>query len=248
MAIKNYSNKLADQIKEYNLLNKICLQLKEEFNLTTCVGAELEFYLIGNYDVQTLAEKINLTIKKEKGCNQFEIDLSPSIDIANYADSIKQIRQDIINHSMTLGFEANFSSKPFADDYGSSMHIHLNFQEDTDVEKYAKILCHYTKEYLDIFLPTDHDRRRLDSKFMAPTHISYGGNNRSVLVRIPDLAPRRLEYRLAAASADPSEVIYAILFSILRGLRNPLVIQPISKTYGNAYDEQYKLIKILSSS
>lgn len=246
MATKNYSNKLADQIKEHNLLNNICQQLKEEFNLTPCVGAELEFYLLGDYDLQSLAEKNNLNIKQEKGYNQFEIDLSPSTDIANYADSIKSIRQDIINNSIELGFTADFTSKPFADDYGNSMHIHLNFQEDENVEKYARILCHYTTEYLDIFLPTDYDHTRLDSNFMAPTHISYGGNNRSVLVRIPDSMPRRLEHRLAAASADPSEVIYAILFSILKGLRNPLIIKPLQKTYGNAYDRQYNLTKILS--
>jgi len=247
MAIKNYSNKLADQIKEHNLLNNICYRLKQEFNLTPCVGSELEFYLSGDYDVQALAEKIKLNIKEEKGQNQFEIDLPPSIDIVDYANNIKSIRQDIIKHSMELGFEADFSSKPFADDYGSSMHIHLNFQEDSDVEKYAQILCHYTGEYLDIFLPTEQDCARLDSEFMAPTHISYGGNNRSVLVRIPDSLPRRLEYRLAAASADPPELIYAILFSILKGLRNPLIITPLQKTYGNAYDPQYKLTKILSA-
>jgi glutamine synthetase len=85
---------------------------------------------------------------------------------------------------------------------------------------------------------------RLDSKFMAPTHISYGGNNRSVLVRIPNSIPRRLEHRLAAASADPSEVIYAILFSILKGLRTPSKIKTLEKTYGNAYDKQYNLSKI----
>ena len=80
---------------------------------------------------------------------------------------------------------------------------------------------------------------------MAPTHISYGGNNRTTLIRIPDLLPRRLEHRLASADADPYKVIYAILSSINTGLKHPEQIAKLDKTYGNAYDPQYNLAKII---
>ena len=54
------------------------------------------------------------------------------------------------------------------------MHIHLNFLENNDVEKYAKILCHFLPNTIDAYLPKKEDYKRLDSRFMAPTHISYG--------------------------------------------------------------------------
>ena len=158
--------------------------------------------------------------------------------------NIDELRRQIIHSADQMGGEADFSSKPFVDDYGSSMHIHLNFPEDDDIEKYAKILCHYLLDTLDYFLPSPGDYLRLDSKFMAPTHISYGNNNRSVLIRIPDSEPKRLEHRLAGANADPELVIYAMLQSIKKGLENPNAILPLEKTFGNAFDPQYGLRKI----
>ena len=125
------------------------------------------------------------------------------------------------------------------------MHIHFNFLENNEAEKYAKILCHYLPQTIDSFLQKKEDYERLDKKFMAPTHISNGGNNRTTLIRIPDLAPKRLEHRLASADAEPYKVIYAILYSIYSGLKNPEQITKLDKTFGNAYDPQYNLTKIL---
>lgn len=213
-------------------------------NLTPLVGAEIEFYLSENINVEALASEIGYDIKTEKGENQYEIDLNPTSDLVTMAKEIESAREDISFFAKKLGGEADFSSRPFIDDYGSSMHIHLNFLEDDNIEKYAQILCHYLPLYIKYFLPTDEDYKRLDAGFMAPTHISWGGNNRSVLIRIPDSLPRRLEHRLAAASADPAKVIFAILDSIKQGLSSYEDIPKLEKTYGNAYDAQYKLVPI----
>jgi glutamine synthetase len=125
---------------------------------------------------------------------------------------------------------------------------YLNFLEDNDAEKYARILCHYLPLTITAFLPKEEDYQRLDSRFMAPTHICYGGNNRTTLIRIPDSLPKRIEHRLASADANPYEVIYAILSSIYSGLKHPQQITKIDKIYGNAYDPQYNLVKILRSN
>ena len=79
---------------------------------------------------------------------------------------------------------------------------------------------------------------------MAPTHISYGNNNRTVMIRMPDSYPKRLEHRLAAADADPYLVIYAILNSIFQGIPNYAKINRLEKIYGNAFDTQYNLMMI----
>lgn len=218
---------------------------KLNHNLTPIIGAEIEFYLSENIHVKELASKIGHDIKLEKGKNQYEIDLPPSSDLVNIARDIESARKDIGLFAEQMGGNADFRSRPFANDYGSSMHIHLNFLEDSNIEKYAQILCHYLSQYIKYFLPRPEDYKRLDSKFMAPTHISWGGNNRSVLIRIPDSLPKRLEHRLAAASADPAEVIFAILDSIRQGILSYNNIPQIIKTHGNAFDEQYSLVPII---
>ncbi len=242
-----FKSKLADRAIKYNILKKIENSFKNDFNLTPYIGAELEFYLFNIKDKQHLSlleQHIGQRIKNEKGYNQYEIEIPASGNIASYPNKILRIRNTIIEKAKMLEIEANFKSKPFPDDYGSSMHIHFNFLEDENAEKYAEILCHYLPSTIRAFLPTKEDYKRLDSRFMAPTHISYGGNNRTTLIRIPDSLPRRLEHRLASADADPYQVIYAILSSIHSGLRYPKQITKLAKTYGNAHDPQYNLTNI----
>lgn len=232
---------------KYNNLNSLQQALKNDFGLTPCIGAELEFYLIGLKDQSQLGQLAELTefkIKPERGINQYEIDLSPSTDAADYAALINDARKKLHYYAEQLKLEINFSSKPFENDYGSSMHIHLNFLEDNEIEKYAQILCHYLPQTIDAFLPSEADYARLDSRFMAPTHICYGGNNRTVLIRIPDSLPKRLEHRLPAANCEPEKVISAILTAIYWGLTQPEKTEVFNKIYGNAYEEQYKLRKI----
>lgn len=238
-------NKLSDNQKKYNLLDSIKNELKNRFALTVCVGAEIEFYLNNVQDIPMLEVMVGPKIKAEKGQGQYEIDLPPSTDPVKYSKYIELVRKKIIFGANELGGYADFSSKPYKDDYGNSMHIHLNFQEDENIEKYARMLCYYLPESLSIFLPKEEDWNRLDERFMAPTHICYGGNNRTAAIRIPDSLPKRLEHRVPAASADPAFVIYVILASIVKGLTLPIDTTAYSKIFGNAFDRQYGLTKIV---
>lgn len=243
-----FENKLTDRMVKYNILKELENSFKKDFNLTPCLGAELEFYLLNiqdNLQLLKLEQSIGQKIKKEKGYKQYEIEIPPSTCVASYPEIICEMRNKIRAEARKLDLIANFQPKLFPNDYGSSMHIHFNCLEDDDAEKYAKILCHYLPQTIDSFLQKNKDYERLDSRFMAPTHISYGGNNRTTLIRIPDLLPRRLEHRLASADADPYKVIYAILSSISTGLKHPEQIMKLDKTYGNAYDPQYNLSKII---
>lgn len=238
-------NKLPDNQQKYNLLEEIGNVLKNNFGLTPCIGAEIEFYLGDVEDISVLEKMTGYAIKAEKGRNQYEIDLKPSNALVEYAKHIELVRDKVARSAKDLGGNADFSSKPYINDYGNSMHIHLNFLEDDDIEKFAQILCHYLSDDISVFLPLDEDWRRLDEKFMAPTHICYGGNNRTVAIRIPDSIPKRLEHRVAAASADPASVIYAILASIAKGLSSQVDTKTYVKIFGNAFDKQYGLQRIL---
>lgn len=89
-----FESKLTDREKEYNILKKIENSFKKEFNLTPCFGAELEFYLINftdNWQLTKLEENIGQKIKKEKGHNQYEVEISPSTNTAFYPDIINKM-------------------------------------------------------------------------------------------------------------------------------------------------------------
>jgi glutamine synthetase len=237
-----YSLKIAEPHNKYNKLTALQKHFKFHHALTPVVGAELEFYLSPGLDLAKLASKIEYEIQPEKGENQFEINFLPGEDLSMLAREIILVRSKITSAAEKLGGAANFNSKPFRNDYGSSMHIHLNFLEDNNIEKYANILCQYLNLHIEHCLPKSYDYKRLDSNFMAPTHISWGANNRTILIRIPDSLPKRLEHRLPSADSDPAMVIFSIINSINHALTsNEISLNKFEKIYGNAFDQQYNL-------
>lgn len=223
-------------------LELVLKALYEEFHLSPILGVEIEFYANLEIDIKILQKKLNIAIKKERGLFQYETDIGPSCNILELIQDIKNLKKRISIYGIDNQIEFSFDSKPLLNDFGSSMHIHLNFIEDQDVEKYANILCNYAKETIKYYIL---DSSRLDHNFMAPTHICYGGNNRTCLIRIPSSIPIRLEHRLADSNIDPIMPIYAIFASIYDGLKNSDKIKNYPKIYGNAFDSQYKLESLI---
>jgi glutamine synthetase len=231
---------LQNNIDKYKSITHIEQKLYEHFRLTPIIGAEIEFY------IKDLTQNLpDYILKEERGNQQFEIDILPeqtlikTLDKISHAQNILRMNQNVI-----------LSPKPFIDDYGNAMHIHINFLQngilifDTHsglMEQIAQILCHFLAEHFTIFAPTEEDYKRFDSKFMAPTHICFGGNNRTVAIRIPDKNPLRLEHRVPSNNINIYDGVYAILSSIYYGLKNPENISLHSKIYGNAWHEQYDL-------
>jgi len=102
-------------------------------------------------------------------------------------------------------------------------------------------LCHYMTPTFLVFAPDENHYARFDGELMAPSRVSYGGNNRSVAVRIPDSRPYRLEHRLSSPLTDPYLALFTIIKSLYLGIKNPDKIGSHTKIYGNAFDEQYGL-------
>ncbi len=229
---------------KYNQLRILQQKFQKQLKLTPVMGAELEFYLSDNIDIQKLGQEIGFDIEKERGGGQYEIQFLPHQDLVLLAQLIENTRKNIIEYCAAKNGWANFNSKPYIDDFGSSMHVHINFLEDNDIEKYANILCHSLRDYIDFCLPLAEDYQRLDHKFMAPTHVCWGGNNRSVMIRIPDAFPKRIEHRLPSSSADPALLFYGLLNVIKQALYTQNDIVEFPKIYGNAFDLQYNLQKI----
>ena len=76
---------------------------------------------------------------------------------------------------------------------------------------------------------------------MAPSHVCFGGNNRSVAIRVPEAYPRRLEHRVSSPITDSYLAICAILQALYLGIDKPSSISSHGKIYGNAFLEQYNL-------
>lgn len=235
--------RITDNFYRNNLLDQLIANYKNQLHLTPILGVEVEFYYLGEA-IETLPQSLNIPIKPEKGQKQFEFALGPEDNVEKL---VRECRL-VINQLQHIG--GVFTPKPFANDYGSALHVHVNFMnhhgenifnDEKTIEGAMQILCEDMEGSFLIFAPYEECYSRFDSKFMAPVNISWGGNNRSTALRIPPGA-RRIEHRVAAPNCDIALVIYEILFSLynfLSGHRAPCNLYP--KIYGNAFDEQYNL-------
>ncbi len=139
------------------------------------------------------------------------------------------------------GFVACFMAKPFAEDSGSGLHIHMSlvdrkgnnyFSQGRDTLatppfsarlRYAVGgLLNTMAESTAIFAPNANSFRRLLPEYFAPVDRNWGVNHRVVAVRIPqsDSENLRFEHRVAGADANPFLVTAAIAAGVHYGLKN----------------------------
>ncbi|MGX6960194.1 MAG: glutamine synthetase [Rickettsia endosymbiont of Pentastiridius leporinus] len=258
VSYNSFINTIANNLQKTKQLQKIIEQFQREYNLIPIIGVEIEFYLSPNIEIakfEILARKYLSRfkiseIRKEKGNNQFELDLPPSKDLIKYVKKISEVKITLTKIAKQLNGYIDFSPKPFLNDYGNSMHFHINFDNEyvDYINLAAQGICHYMLDTLLVFMPRSIDYLRVVKGFMAPTHVSYGGNNRSVAVRTPNSQPKRLEHRLSSPDTDPYIAIFTILKSILLALKSPDSVKNIEKIYGNAFDSQYNLTPLPSSA
>ena len=94
-------------------------------------------------------------------------------------------------------------------------------------------------EFLAMISPTVNSFSRLVPGFWAPTHSTWGHENRTCALRVIEGGPRsqRVEFRVAASDANPYLVLAAALASGLYGIENELELS--APTEGNAYDQEH---------
>jgi glutamine synthetase len=221
-------------------------------DLIPCVGLELEFYLPG----ATIDIFNSIDIAPETGIDQYEIRFPPTSDILGLADHVVATIANIKALAQQHGLAAHFHSKPFVDQPGSGMHIHLNYLDSAGCNLFASAhdreslylqhaaggLLEWMARHMALFAP--HSRARFENLTMeTPTRICWGNNNRTAALRVPEVqgnqAAKRLEHRVPCSDSDPHLVIGAILAGALYGVRNK--VMPPPKVHGVAFDEQYGL-------
>jgi len=245
--------------------------LRTDFRLSPVTATEIEFYLHGSDECATLAtfwqeiENSGLDIfnhSKETGKEQYEVALAPRPDPVKTAADTEALKSLISEAAMRHGMRADFSAKPFADRPGCGLHIHVHladaqgknvfYKDDQNISAALQYsiggLLATMKENMPLFAPTPASYARFVPGGDVPLTVSWGANNRTVAVRLPQSAHanKHIEHRVAGADADPAKVMAAILAGMNIGLKNR--IDPGPQIFGDAALPMYNLPKILESS
>jgi glutamine synthetase len=172
---------------------------------------------------------------------QFEINLRHIKDPLLACDHALLLKRAVKAAARKHDMVACFMAKPFAEDSGNGLHIHMSmydkngknyFSQGSDrlaVAPFSARLRHAVggllklmPESTALFAPNMNSYRRLRADMFAPVEPNWGVNHRVVSVRIPqsDSQNLRFEHRVAGADANPFLVTAAILAGVDHGLRN----------------------------
>ncbi|HEY9214607.1 MAG TPA: type III glutamate--ammonia ligase [Ancylobacter sp.] len=156
------------------------------------------------------------------------------------------------------GLRATFMPKPFIDLTGSGCHMHTslwsgdeNLFEDEDGElglsdlgyNFIGGLIHSADAICAFTNPTVNSYKRINAPrtvsgaTWAPNTVTYTGNNRTHMIRIPDAG--RLELRLPDGAANPYLMPAAVLAAGLDGIQN--LREPGKRLDINMYTEGHKV-------
>ena len=153
------------------------------------------------------------------------------------------------------GLMATFMAKWSKEWPGQSGHIHLSLKDAagqpvfhdpskphsmSDTQRWfvggqQKLM----PEWLAMVAPTVNSYTRLIPGFWAPTDAAWGVDNRTTSLRVIPGPPssQRVEYRIAAADANPYVVLSAALASGFWGIANRVEPEPMVE--GNAYQQRF---------
>jgi glutamine synthetase len=153
------------------------------------------------------------------------------------------------------GLIATFMPKPFAHLTGNGAHFHMSlwdgeenlFLDDSDSRglglsktayQFIAGLKAHAKAYIAVTAPTVSSYKRLvigaptSGATWAPAYVTYGYNNRTMMLRIPDAG--RIEDRTVDGSCNPYLAATAILAAGLDGIERDL--DPGDPTTANMYE------------
>ena len=153
------------------------------------------------------------------------------------------------------GLMATFMAKWSADYPGQSGHIHLSLRDEAgkgifydanQPHNMSETMRYFVggqqklmPELLSMVAPTVNSYTRLIPGFWAPTEASWSVENRTCALRVIPGSEKsqRVEYRVAAADANPYVILAAALASGLWGIEHK--ITPEAIVQGNAYEQSF---------
>ena len=181
------------------------------------------------------------TTTSEFAPGQFEINLHHVDDPVLACDHGVLLKRAIKAVAQRHGFVACFMAKPFEEDSGSGLHVHMSLVDRNGNNYFSQGrenmatppfsarlryavggLAKCMAESTALFAPNANSYRRLRPEMFAPVEPNWGANHRNVALRIPvsDEKNLRFEHRTSGADANPYLVAAAILAGVHYGLKN----------------------------
>lgn len=189
---------------------------------------------------------------------QFELTLRHKADALRATDDALMYKRLVKGVAAKHGMIASFMAKPFADQAGNGMHLHVSMADAQGKNAYASddpqgspLLLHaiggmkqLLADSMAIFAPNANSYRRFKANSYAPVAPTWGVNNRTVSLRVPAGPPpsRHVEHRVCGADANPYLAMAAVLAAMHHGMTNQ--VDPGPAIIGNGYDqapEDYRL-------
>ncbi len=202
---------------------------------------EIEHFLNDVYDFCDAQNIPAESAIAEYSQGQFEINLRHVDDPVLACDHAVLLKRAVKAAARKHGFVACFMAKPFEEDSGNGLHIHMSlvdrkgrnyFSQGRDSlasPPFSARLRHAVGGLLKtmpdataLCAPNANSYRRLRPDMYAPVEPNWGVNHRFVSVRIPqsDANNLRFEHRTAGADANPYLVTAAVVAGVHHGLRN----------------------------
>ena len=191
------------------------------------------------------------TAVAEYAPGQFEINLKHRDDALLACDDAIMLKRAIKAVAQQQGVQASFMAKPFAEQAGNGLHIHVSVLDANGQNIFASTpdapadalkhavggLQRSARDSLLLFAPHANSYRRFVLNAFVPLNDAWGYNNRTVAMRIPhsNEANTRVEHRIAGADANPYLVTAAVLAGMLHGIEQGF--DPGPPITGNAYDQ-----------
>ena len=181
----------------------------------------------------------------EYGGGQFEINLRHGPALAA-ADALALLRPWTAALAARAGLGVTFAAKPWPEESGNGLHVHQSLWRDGANAFWDEGLSAAGRAYLAGLLagmaelaplgsPTARAYARRSDGSFCPTAVCWGGDNRTVAVRVlvEQEAGTRVEQRDAAADASPYLTVAGQVAAGLLGIAAGL--EPPAPVDGNAY-------------
>ncbi|NRH41112.1 glutamine synthetase family protein [Pseudomonas sp. MS15a(2019)] len=191
------------------------------------------------------------TAISEYAPGQLELTLLHRFDALQAIDEGIRYKRLVKGVANRHGLQACFMAKPFGDQAGSGLHLHVSLADAEGNNLYASEdpqgtpllrhsiggMQHRMLDALVIFCPNANSYRRFQANSYAPLAKSWGVNNRSVSLRVPGgpASSRHIEHRICGADANPYLAAAAILAAIHEGIRDER--DPGPAIVGNGYEQ-----------
>jgi glutamine synthetase len=191
----------------------------------------------------------------EDGPAQYEVNIRDD-DALTTCDKYTFFKFAVSHLANQIGGVASFMPKPFGNRTGNGAHMHMSlwkgkknlFPDPSDKKglglsetgyHFVGGLLKHAKAYIALSAPTVNSYKRLiaggsaSGATWAPVYISYGGNNRTQMIRVA--SGDHLEDRTPDSSCNPYLATTAMLAAGMDGIENEIDPGPINK------ENMYKL-------